>query len=219
MSEFQDAIQDETIETEPRDTTPPPPDAADIYQESVEVELTDEDKAARRIELESIDREIIRLEEQKKADNKVINGEIKVQKARKDGILAALDSGTEKRMVDCYEHFDERLGKVEVRRVDTDEVVTERAMTTQEREDSAAGRQGDLFASSGSSVPPPDLGDTADPEGDLDEGDFEPDPEALAQGAEDEGRVVRTNSAEARKRRAAKSNGAAVEPAGGDAAE
>lgn len=201
---FPDAIQDETI-----DTTPPPADNAlhaDTYEELVEHELTEDDKASRRVELESIDREIIRLEEQKKADNKVINSEIKVQKARKDTILEALDSGTEKRMTPVYECLVRdsagNIIRVEVRRVDTNEVHEERAATQQEIDDDAESRQGDLFDGGGSQPPPAD-DDPVTPE------DFEPTPEALAQAAEDEGRVVKTNSKAVKAKRASKKNGAA----------
>lgn len=185
---FPDAIQDETIDTEP-----PPPAERDTYEELVECELTDEDKAAKRERLEAVDREIIRLEEEKKAAAKVFTNQIKPLQAERESILEALDSGTEKRNVECYEHVDERLGKIEVRRVDTDAVVEERAMTAGERDDAAARRQGDLFASTGSSAPsPPD-------EDEVDE-DLEPTPEALAQAAEDEGRLVKTSSAEVKRK-------------------
>lgn len=203
---FPEAIQDETIETEP-------PPARDTYLEMVECSLTDEEKAERRVELESIDREIIRLEEQKKADNKVINGEIKVQKARKDSILEALDAGTEKRQVECYEHPVTSPAGVllhyEIRRVDTDEKVDERAATQDEQE---ASRQGDLFEGRDAAAPD-SVRDPADEDYSDDDPvtpeDFEPTPEALAQAAEDEGRVVKTSAAEVRKKRASKKNGAA----------
>jgi hypothetical protein len=193
---FPDAIQDETIEqpaaTEPRDT----------YEELVEHELSEEDKAARRIELESIDREIIRLEEQKKSDNKVVNGEIKVQKARKDSILQALDSGTEKRLTQVYEKVVEdnagNIVRIEVRSVDDDRLVDDRAATESELREHAASKQGDLFGSRDSEPAPEYVSDPADEDG-SDE-DLEPDPAFIAQGAEDEGRVVRTTSKEVRRK-------------------
>lgn len=78
-------------------------------------------------------------------------------------------------------------------------------------------RQGDLFGDR-DSTPPPDVTDPADPiqegaEAD-DEETFEPTPEALAQAAEDTGRVVRTSSAEARRKR--KEREAAAEGSGAD---
>jgi hypothetical protein len=201
---FPDAIQDETIEEAPASDTL----QADIYDELVESELTEEDKASRRVELESIDREIIRLEEQKKSDNKVVNGEIKVQKARKDAILQALDSGTEKRMQPCYERLCRdgagNIIRVEIRRVDTDDVVEERAATQAELDDDAAQRQGNLFYGGGSEAPP---ADPVTPE------DFEPTTEALAQAAEDEGRVVKTNAKAVKAKRASKKNGVQENPA------
>lgn len=212
MTEFQDAIQDETIET-PDTEAPPPPDQ-ETYTELIECTLSEEERDDKRKHLESVDRELIRLEVEKKAAAKVFTNQIKPLEAERDTILQALDSGTEKRQVEVYERFDDRLGKVEVRRVDTDEVVEERAMTAQEREDSA---QGDLFASQGS-APPPDITDPADPEGAESEGDFEPSVEALAQAAEDEGRVVKISSKDAKAKRA-KRQAAEAEPAGGDAAE
>ncbi|HTJ17799.1 MAG TPA: hypothetical protein VL494_13560 [Steroidobacteraceae bacterium] len=197
--EFTDAIQDETIEKAMAESGEMP--ARDTYFELVECSLTDEEKAARRVELEGIDREIIRLEEQKKADNKVINGEIKVQKAKKDCILEALESGAEKRQVECYEFAVTSpqgvLLHYEIRRVDTDEKVDERAATSDEQEEN---RQPGLFDGGGSAPPPAD--------DDEDEEPFEPTPEALAQAAEDEGRVVKTNSKAVRGKKA-KQNGSA----------
>lgn len=194
--EFENAIQDETIE----------PDAGaandaiqhDTYTEQIDCKLSDEDAAEKRKRLEDVDREIIRLEEEKKAAAKVSTNKIKPLQAERESILQALDSGTEKKQVEVYELVVEALGKIEVRRVDTDEMVDERAMTASERDDAAAARQGDLFDGGGSQPPPAD-DDPVTPE------DFEPSPEALAQAAEDEGRVVKTNSKAARAKRASKS--------------
>jgi len=198
MNEFADAIQDETIEqttnAEPNNTI-----KHDTYEELLDEALTEEDKAAKRERLETVDREIIRLEEEKKAAAKASNNKIKPLVAERESLLQALDSGTEKRHVEVYELFDDRLGKVEVRRVDTDAVIEERAMTAQEREDAAAERQGDLFDGGGSQPPPADLVDPADP---VTPEDFEPTPEALAQAAEDEGRVVKTTAKEVKAKKA-----------------
>ncbi len=203
MTEFADAIQDETIEAP--DTTPPRAHQ-DTYEELLDEALTEEDKATKRERLETVDREIIRLEEEKKAAAKVYVNQIKPLQAERESILGALDAGTEKRYVECYEHVvEDQVGnivRIEVRRVDTDAVVEERAATEAEREEAAAARQGDLF--NGDSNPPPaDLTDPADDD------NFEPEPEALAQAAEDEGRVVKTTAKEARAKRASKKNGAA----------
>jgi hypothetical protein len=198
--EFADAIQDETIETDP-----PPAGERETYEELVEVKLSAEDIVSKHERLETVDRELVRLDTEKKAAAKVFTNQIKPLQAERESILDALAAGTEKRHVEVYEHFDERLGKVEVRRVDTDEVIEERAMTAQEREDAALARQGDLFDGGGSQPPPAD-----DVENNVDDPhDLEPTPEALAQAAEDTGRVVRTNAAEVRKKRASKKNGAA----------
>ena len=201
MNEFADAIQDETIETP--DTDAPPPPERDTYEELIECELSEEDQAEKRKRLESVDREIIRLEEEKKAAAKVFTNQIKPLQAERESILQALDSGTEKRHVEVYEHYDDRLGKVEIRRVDTDAVVEERAMTAEERTRSA---QGDLFAARGSEPPPDYVVDPADQseEGAHDDESFEPTDEALAQAASDEGRVVRLKASDARKKRGSK---------------
>lgn len=192
MTEFNDAIQDETIEA-PDTDAPPPPDR-ETYTELIECTLSEEERDEKRKRLEAVDRELIRLDVEKKAAAKVFTNQIKPLEAERDSILQALDAGTEKRQVEVYEHFDDRLGKVEVRRVDTDAVVEERAMTAQEREDSA---QGDLFASQGS-APPLDITDPADPESADGANDFEPTAEALGQAAVDENRVVKISAKEAR---------------------
>ena len=143
MTEFADAIQDETIETAAPSEPPP---RHDSYEELIECSLSDEDKEEKRKRLESVDREIIRLEEEKKAAAKVFTNQIKPLQAERESILGALDSGTEKRHVEVYEHFDERLGKVEVRRVDTDAVIEERAMAAAVQESKSFFRSQSIWA-------------------------------------------------------------------------
>lgn len=222
MTEFPDAIQDETIDIEPHVV----PEGVDIYDEIIEHQLTDEEKEERRKTLETVDREIIRLEEEKKAANQVVNAQIKTQKAQRESILEVLDSGVEKRQTPCYESetTDEagNILRIEVRRVDNGAVVEERSPTMAEMEYAAKQRQGNLFGDDArdTDLPPPDLHDPADgdPEGSPD-ASLEPTPEALAQAAEDEGRVVKTTAAEARAKKRKREQAAAVEPTGGDAAE
>ncbi len=214
MTEFADAIQDETIEAP--DTTPPRAHQ-DTYEELLDEALTEEDKATKRERLETVDREIIRLEEEKKAAAKASNNKIKPLVAERESLLQALDSGTEKRHVEVYEFFavdptSQEILRVEVRRVDTDAVVEERAATAEERRDHFKSLQGELFDGGGSEPPPADLRDPADDDSDG-AGDFEPTQEALAQAAEDEGRVVKTTAKEARAKRASKKNGAAEQDA------
>ncbi len=165
MQEFADAIQDETIE---ETATTAPNDALkhDTYEELLEEDLTDEVKAAKRERLETVDREIIRLEEEKKANAKVFTNKIKPLEAERDGILQALDQGTEKVRRAVYDFLvidpaSQEILLVEVRRVDTDAKVDERAATAEERRAHFDSLQGDLF--SGDSNPPPaDLVDPAD---------------------------------------------------------
>jgi hypothetical protein len=214
--EFEDAIQDETIETG-TDTASEAPASRDTYTELLECELTEDERADKRKRLEDVDRELVRLDTEKKASAKAYSNQIKPLAAERESILEALDTGTEKRQVEVYEHFEPRLGKVEVRRVDTDAVVEERAMTQQELDE---GRQGDLFgrATDGLDTSPEATVDFDDPSNNLDDPqELEPSPEALAQAAEDEGRVIKTNAAEVRRKRKARE--AAPAPVDGDAAE
>ncbi len=158
---FPDAIQDQTIEALGIDP------ARDTYEELIEITLTDAEKAERRERLESVDREIIRLEIEKKAAMKVFTNQIKPLEAERESILETLDSGTERKPVECYEHLVQDGANI-------------------------LALQGDLFSSSGSSNPPPAAEDDDQDAGGAD--DFEPSPEALAQAATDEGRVVKTNA-------------------------
>jgi hypothetical protein len=209
---FPDAVQDESlIFDEPH----APPEGADVYEELLEHTLSDEEKEDRRKTLESVDREIIRLEEEKKAANQVVNAQIKTHKAQRESILEVLDSGVEKRPTPCYEQeVTDGAGnvlRIEVRRVDNGAVVEERSPTMAEVEGAAKRRQGNLFGDDArdTDAPPPDLYDPGDPVASDD--DLEPTPEALAQAAVDEERVVRTTSAEARKRKARKQTDAPSE--------
>lgn len=195
---FPDAIQDQTIEAPPRT------EVRDTYDELIECELTEEDKATKRERLETVDRELVRLDTEKKAAAKVYTNQIKPLAAERESILEALNAGTERRQVECYEHFVKdsagNILRVEVRRVDTDEVHEERAATEEEKEDAAnEHRQPGLFDGGGSEPPPDYVSDPADE--DTDEDDLEPTPEAMAQQAEDEQRLVRTTSKEAKARK------------------
>lgn len=226
MTEFADAIQDETI-----DTTPPPAPARDTYEELLEEALTDEVKAAKRERLETVDREIIRLEEEKKANAKVFTNQIKPLEAERDSILQALDQGTEKVRRAVYDFLvidpaSQEILRVEVRRVDTDAKVDERAATAEERRDHFASLQGDLFDGGGSESPPAYVRDPADDE------TPEPEPEATKQEASPApkkggaGKVVRIRASDVKKKKAARaaknrqaveSNGAGEEEDGGAA--
>jgi hypothetical protein len=200
MTAFPDAIQDETIETAP----PPPNEERDTYEELIEITLTPEDIVAKHEKLEHVDRELVRLDTEKKAAAKVFTNQIKPLQAERESILDALAAGTEKRHVEVYDHFvidpgSQEIINVEIRRVDSDAKVDERAATAEERRDQFASLQGDLFDGGGSQPPPADIYDPADP---VTAEDFEPTPEALAQAAEDEGRVVKTSSKEAKAKKA-----------------
>ncbi len=217
MNEFADAIQDETIE----ETTTAAPNSTvrqDTYEELLEEALTEEVKAAKRERLETVDREIIRLEEEKKAAAKVFTNKIKPLEAERDGILQALDQGTEKVRRAVYDFLvidpaSQEILLVEVRRVDTDAKVDERAATAEERRDHFASLQGDLF--SGDSNPPPaDLVDPADePQAGAEHPDTErppaPDEDAPAAKKGGAGKVVRIKASDVKNKRAARAKKAA----------
>jgi len=59
---------------------------------------------------------------------------IKTAKAERDSLLDIIESGAEDRAVECVESFDWRLGVVRVTRVDTGATLSERAMTSLERQ-------------------------------------------------------------------------------------
>lgn len=170
---FPDAIQDETLDTEP-------PPERETFMHLVEVAMSDEDTGAQKNRLVEVDRKILAVEAEKAGAVSDFNKELKDLRKERVAILDVIGTGKERKQIACYEERDDRRGHMLTRRVDTDEIVDERPLSASEREPTD-DRQGDLFANG--------------------EGADQRTPEQIAEDAEESGRLIRTTSAEARERR------------------
>ena len=90
-------------------------------------ELSKDEVAKREHDLFATIEELDALNEKHK-------GERKPLKARIESIRKQLREGSEVRAIECEERHDERTGRVMVVRLDTEEVIDERAMTVNERQ-------------------------------------------------------------------------------------
>ena len=102
-------------------------------------QLTDEEiieKAKESAELvvlvESKTGELARAKTAFNDKKKVLEEDIETNSRKFQLLSAQVDSGEEKRDVDCEATFDYEAGKVTVKRLDTDEVIEEREMTEDE---------------------------------------------------------------------------------------
>lgn len=185
MSEFEDAIQDQTIEQAP----PTPPPEREIFTHVMEVQLDASEQLALKDQLVVVDNRIIDIEREKAKEMSSFNERLKDARKERVTLLEAIGSGKGRREIECYEERDDRLGRMLIRRVDTDETVDERPLSAKERDEDASpkdDRQTEMF----------DQGSGGGDE--QDDHDTEPPPEIGDEDESEGGRIVRTTSAEVR---------------------
>lgn len=176
-AEFEDAIQDETIDASPPET----------FMHTIEVDLSADEQLALKDQLVVVDNRMLDIEREKAAEMSGFNERLKTTRKERLTILEAIASGKGRRELACYE---EREGETRmlIKRVDTNEVIDERALTLDEREGKAESdeRQPDLFDHRAVGA------------GGGDEDGYNDAPETEADDEGEGGRVVHTTSAEAR---------------------
>jgi hypothetical protein len=101
----------------------------------VDVPLSDAESAVRGRQAAALRREIALMDEQRKAANASARGRIAEKQQEIARIDAENESGKQTIETECVELRDERLHVVRTLRLDTGEVVHERAMTVQERQE------------------------------------------------------------------------------------
>jgi hypothetical protein len=122
--------------------------------------LTDGEVASRKDELVAVDSEIDDLEDQRKAAAQEFKGKLEPRRDRRRELIHAIETGRETLEVECVEAWDYRRNVVEIKRRDTGEVVEERAMDGDERqEDLTAVKGGRNRGKAAKSEPPEDDGD------------------------------------------------------------
>ena len=146
-------------ETKPKDDTKPaskagkPPVAPKNYKERLPCKLTDPERLEVGNLIVLADDEVSQLEDQKKEAADGFKARIELAEGKRRELVGKLRSGTETRLVDCIERFVWERGAVQEIRTDTNAVLSERAMTADER-------QGKLPLDE---APPPRKADAAPP--------------------------------------------------------
>lgn len=112
-----------------------------VYQEPLDVVLTDEEHEARSIRLAEVDRTIDEVQAERKDTSQKHGEHLKQLREEREPLIKAVETRKETRMVECREVHDFERNNVRVVRLDTQETVRERAMEPEERTSLA---QGDL---------------------------------------------------------------------------
>jgi len=104
------------------------------YDTEVELKLDPEAIEQRKQELVEIDNRLIAREAKAKEERKQIKGELTDIKDERNSCLAAINSGIRTQTLKVKPYMYLQTGSVQIKRVDTGEVVDERPMTEVERQ-------------------------------------------------------------------------------------
>lgn len=109
------------------------------FEQELPCKLSDDELRGLGDSLEKALANIDTLTEEKKLNAASFKARIELAKEKVGDIRESLRSKTEIRDVECLEHFEYRLGVARVTRVDTGEIISERALTGAERQPSLPG--------------------------------------------------------------------------------
>lgn len=104
------------------------------FTREMRVTLTEAEITERGRKLASRRGDRAQLDDKRKAVTKEYGGQLAVIDAELDSLQSAINTGSELRPIACYEEF--KSGVVEIRRVDTDEVIDTRIPTLTEQQTS-----------------------------------------------------------------------------------
>lgn len=119
--------------------------AEDTFGHLINVELDAAELARKAEQHVEICNEIERIEQRKSEALGDFNKELKDKRKEESDLRKVINSKSLKIEVLCYPERDDRRGMMLTRRKDTGEVVDERALTAEERNEAADDRQGNLF--------------------------------------------------------------------------
>jgi hypothetical protein len=105
-----------------------------VIQETLPVKLTDQDYKSLAIKMGQAGTEIAQAEDQLAAVKSQFKARIDAAKAKSNEYASIANAGVEYRKVDCHLTKDYQQNTVRIRRLDTFELVSERTMTTAERQ-------------------------------------------------------------------------------------
>lgn len=124
----------------------------DTFGHHIDVPLSEAEIKARLERNMEVDQKMIDLKAEKTAANVQWNQELSDLRKEQAALITATKTGMTKIEIQCYHERDDRRGMMRTLRCDTGEMVDERALTAEERNED---RQGKLFESNGR--PPEDL--------------------------------------------------------------
>jgi len=111
------------------------------FDEVLPCSLTEKEVAAKADELEAALASVDVLKAEKKDRTAEINARIKIAEAHVTEIREVRRTATEMRAVECVESFELRLGVARTTRVDTGEMIRERALRSSELQPSLPGTE------------------------------------------------------------------------------
>ncbi len=117
----------------------------DTFGHMIDVELDRDELDAKKNRLVAVDKEIDAIAAEKAKAVGEYNADLKDKRAERTTLLGVISSGSSKVEIICYNERDDRRGMMLTRRKDTGEVVDERALTAEERDETPNDRQGNLF--------------------------------------------------------------------------
>lgn len=104
------------------------------FKKEIRVKVKKSEQEQKKDELVTVDREIQRVANEKAGDMANYNQDLKVLRERQRKLLDVIKDGEETLEIECVERVNERLGKVEVVRTDTGQIIDERPLTADERQ-------------------------------------------------------------------------------------
>lgn len=107
----------------------------DTSMHEVNRTLTDGEVMQRKDELVQTDSEILDLEEQRRATAAEFKGKLEPRRERRCELVKAIETRRETFEVECVEAWDYKRNVVEIKRVDNGEVVDERPMNGEQRQE------------------------------------------------------------------------------------
>jgi hypothetical protein len=113
------------------------------FPKEIDVKLTEEEIEERRETLAKESHEFLKFKAEAKETRADLSGREKKHMAAMKVLDEAIETGTEKQTVDCFERKCDRTGNFDIIRVDTGEVIDQRAATFEERQEKIPGSDGD----------------------------------------------------------------------------
>jgi hypothetical protein len=173
--------------------------APNTFYKTVEVEITDEENTVRMKDHLEIEFKIDAAKAERAAKMAEYGKDLKDLRQRRSEIITTIRTKKEKREIACYQQEDFRTNRMLIRRADTGEMIDERPLTLEERQESLPGTKEPKAKKAASEAA---NADTDEPPAADDEGSGGGDEPAPGSSKPAAGKVVRIRASDAKKRSA-----------------